>query len=70
MEVENVQNIPTVDVWRVTNPEPSRAEMAMHLMAALAPSSGEYEKFAHMAEDAVAMADALLAALDRKEASR
>jgi predicted nucleic acid-binding protein len=66
MEVENVQNIPTVDVWRVTGPDPSRAEMAMHIMAALASTEG-LKKYHHMAEDAVAMADALIAALTRKE---
>jgi len=49
----------------VTRPDPSRAEIAMHLMAALAPQCGEYEKFAHMAIDAVAMADALIAALEK-----
>jgi predicted nucleic acid-binding protein len=49
----------------VTRPDPSRAEMAARIMAALAPQCGEYEKFAHMAIDAVAMADALIAALEK-----
>jgi predicted nucleic acid-binding protein len=57
--------MPTGD-FTVTGPDPSRAEMAMHIMAALASTEG-LKKYHHMAEDAVAMADALIAALARKE---
>jgi hypothetical protein len=75
MEVENVQNIPTVDVWRVTGPDPSRAEMAMRLYPHVLASAeacvlrGEAsftpDWREQTAAEAVKLADALRAALEK-----
>jgi hypothetical protein len=51
----------------VSRPDPSRAEMAMAMMAALAPLHDKFHNHDTAANIAVAMADALIAALARKE---
>lgn len=56
-----------------TRPEPSRAEVAMRFMERVVPvmvQSGRVWSHDEVANTAVSCADALLAALDRKEASR
>jgi len=49
----------------VTRPDPSRAEMAARIMAALAPLHDKFHSHDTAANIAVAMADALIAALEK-----
>lgn len=56
-----------LDDFTVTRPDPSRAEMATAIMAALAPLHDKFHSHDTAANIAVAMADALQAALARKE---
>ena len=49
----------------VTRPDPSRAEMAAMMMAALAPLHDKFHSHDTAANIAVAMADALIAELEK-----